>query len=220
VTSESRVSVLICIIVLVFAATALLVLNTTRSTSAATLRAYNAFYASNNAGPDVEFYWDAEHTQPVTKLNWGELAPGSTKTVSVWCRDVAAYSVFLLNPSTDNWNPPDSEEYLRFSWSYLGEIIRNDSSIQLSLSLSVSLSINRNITTFSFDIDIPSSQASRLDFDKNGRIDMTDLMIILQHCGARLGNANYSTDYDLNLDNRIDMQDVMIETSHFGQKIS
>jgi hypothetical protein len=220
VTTQSRVSVLICIIMLVFTATAFLVLNTTRSTSAATLRTYNALDASSSTGPDVEFYWDAEHTQPVTKLNWGEVAPGGTKTVSVWCRDVAAYSVFLLNPSTENWNPPDSGEYLRFSWSYVGEIIQNGSSIQLSLTLSVSPNIDKNITTFSFDINIPSSQASRLDFDKNGQIDMTDLMITLQHFGAKLGDTKYSTDYDVNLDDRIDMEDFMIEMSHFGQTIS
>lgn len=66
---------------------------------------------------------------------------------------------------------------------------------------------------------VQSSQSHRLNIDKNGQVDMNDLLVIMRHFGTKLGGSNYSSDCDINLDKRIDMEDVNVELTHFGQEI-
>lgn len=62
------------------------------------------------------------------------------------------------------------------------------------------------MTAFGFQISVQNSQSYRLDIDKNGQVDMNDLLVIMRHFGTKLGGRNYSSDCDINLDKRLDMK--------------
>jgi hypothetical protein len=201
-----------------------MMLNRTTGTSLATLNSYDIMRSASAQTPDVEFYWDRALTKPLTEIDWGEMFPGGANAKSIWCKNIAAYSIILLSIDTEGWNPANAKNYLRLSGSYDKHIIQKGTSKSLTLTLSISTDVDRNITNFSFQIPISTTQASRLDMDheipRNGQVDMNDLVTMLKHFGAQNGDTNYSVDYDINLDGKITTEDFIIEMAYFGQTIS
>jgi hypothetical protein len=71
-------------------------------------------------GIGVGIYMDQNCATPATSISWGNLSPGSSKTVTLYVRNEGSI-VATLSMATNNWNPsecqcvPHSELELRWS---------------------------------------------------------------------------------------------------------
>lgn len=72
-------------------------------------------------------------------------------------------------------------------------------------------SAGSKVNAFTVDLDV-----SRVDIDGSLRIDNGDLVLILLGFPSNKGDANYSTDIDLDLDGMVDGADLALFFLHFG----
>ena len=103
---------------------------------------------------DVGVYWDANCTSSssVDYVDWGSLAPGLVRNVTVFIRNEGNEpSTLFLN--TTNWNPSNASDYITLNWDYNGYIIPQKETTEVTLTLSVASTIEE-VKDFSFDIII------------------------------------------------------------------
>lgn len=112
-------------------------------------------------------YWDGGCTSVVDSIDWGELYPGSSKTVNVYIRNEGNASADLSLSTTD-WQPSETSQYISLDWDYVGRILDPNDVMLVELKLSVSYSI-REIETFSFNIVMSPVEPS---FDVSVNIDL------------------------------------------------
>jgi len=103
----------------------------------------------------VGVYFNSACTDRTSSIDWGILAPGGQKSVSVYICNEGSTAVTLAQ-STSNWNPSTASSYLSLSWSYNGQTINPGGSLQVTLTLNVSPSVN-GVAGYSFDIVIVGS---------------------------------------------------------------
>ena len=104
---------------------------------------------------DIEVYWDSDHSNEVSLIDWGVIEPGTTENVTVYILNKGNSNV-MLSMNTTNWSPSSASNYITLSWDYEGQSIGPSQVIQTTLTLSMSPSI-QGITSFSFDIVIIGS---------------------------------------------------------------
>jgi len=102
----------------------------------------------------VGIYWDEECENRVYSVDWGNLAPGSTRKFNLYARNESNESI-ILDLLTENWSPLIAAQNMSVSWDYHGHPIYENQVILTELALSVSPEINE-VTSFSFDIVIDS----------------------------------------------------------------
>lgn len=100
----------------------------------------------------VGVYWDQGCTSQATTIDWGNLSPGSTTTVTVYIKNEGSVALDL-SMSTDNWNPSSASNYLSLSWNKEGYVLDPGEVVSATFTLTVSSSAG-SISTFSFDIVI------------------------------------------------------------------
>jgi len=100
----------------------------------------------------VAAYRDSACTTPVSNVDWGKIAPGSSSTNTVYVKN-EGNSDLTLSLAATNWNPTSAQSYMTLSWNYAGQTIAPNQVIQVTLRLSVSQSIS-GISNFYFDIVI------------------------------------------------------------------
>lgn len=98
----------------------------------------------------VQVYCYDASTRRVDAIEWGTLMPGSQKSFTVYVANEGNLPL-TLSMSTSNWNPPIASNYLTLTWSYTGETINPDTTIEVTLTLTVSESIT-GVYNFNFDI--------------------------------------------------------------------
>jgi hypothetical protein len=103
----------------------------------------------------VGVYYNSACTNRTGSIDWGLLAPGGQKSVTVYVRNEGTAAV-TLTQSASNWNPSTASSYLSLSWSYSGQTISPGASLQVTLTLAVSPSIS-GVSGYSFDIVIVGS---------------------------------------------------------------
>jgi hypothetical protein len=103
----------------------------------------------------VGVYYNSACTNRTSSIDWGLLAPGGQKSVTVYVRNEGTAAV-TLTQSTSNWNPSTASSFLSLSWSYNGQTINPGASLQVTLTLTVSSSIS-GVSGYSFDIVIVGS---------------------------------------------------------------
>jgi hypothetical protein len=111
-------------------------------------------------------YWDSGCTTAVGSINWGELYPGSSKTVDVYVRNEGNASADL-SLATSDWQPSETSQYLGLSWDYNGRTLYPNVAVPVALKLSVSSGI-RGIESFSFNIVVSPVEAM---FDVRIKLD-------------------------------------------------
>jgi hypothetical protein len=72
-----------------------------------------------------------------------------------------------------------------------------------------------NVTTRDGSVTVTGGLLGDVDGDCD--VDLLDIMAVAGHWGARRGDANYDTRYDLNNDGAIDIQDIMLVVAHWGE---
>jgi len=100
----------------------------------------------------VGVYSNYQCTTPLTSISWGTLDPGASQTILCYIKNEGS-SVSTLSMYTSDWNPPDADDHISFSWNYNGQSINPGASIQVALTLTVAGNI-QGVTNFGFDITI------------------------------------------------------------------
>jgi hypothetical protein len=100
----------------------------------------------------IEVYHEAECINEVSSIDWGDIEAGSSKNVTVYIKNLGDSSVTLYL-STQNWSPPEAQNYMSVDWDYDGSPLNPEAVLPVSIILTVSEEIT-DITTFSLEIII------------------------------------------------------------------
>jgi hypothetical protein len=104
----------------------------------------------------VGVYSDGSCTSKVSSLSWGTLAPGESKTQTLYVKNEGSVSI-VLSKSVGNWTPSGASSYITLTWNYNGSTLSAGNSIPVVFNLTVSQTIS-GITSFSFDITITGTE--------------------------------------------------------------
>lgn len=173
----------------------------------------NATAAAGAEG--IRVYWDPAATNSCSYISWGQVSPGSSKTVKVYLKNESNASAFYLL-TTDQWYPTDASRYISLRWDYNGSKATPNSIFGFSLTLSTSPMI-REISEFSFDIVILGSPNLPGDLNSDGKVDGKDLAIAAKAFGTLPGDLLWDARADVNSDGRVDGKDIALISQNFGK---
>ena len=106
---------------------------------------------------NVDLYSDAGCTQNLTSIAWGNVAPSSTNTRTIYIKN-SGNVPGTLTMATSAWNPSNATLVLACSWNLGSNTVLNASaSIPAILTLTVG-SNPGSLTNFSFNITITGTQ--------------------------------------------------------------
>jgi len=103
-------------------------------------------------GVGLGVYWDLQCTNATSSLEFGLLAPGSSKNFDLYLRNEGDSDI-NLSMTSENWDPANATDYLTLTWNREGQQISPDEVLGFVITLSVSESI-QGISSFSLDIII------------------------------------------------------------------
>jgi hypothetical protein len=166
--------------------------------------------------PHVEVFWDRNCTQGVSSIDWGTLAPGMTKTVSVYVQSKSNETCILILIPT-GWNPPAAANYLELNQDHENKKIQPSEVVKVALSLTVSASV-AGVTNFAFNIVAEGSKLLLGDLNKDGKVDLFDAVAALIAYNSALGKPNWNADADLNKDGIVNVYDMVLLLNNYGEE--
>ena len=98
----------------------------------------------------VEVYGDKQCTNATSSINVGLVTPGSSKSFTLYLKNVGN-SILTLNMTSKNWSPSTASNYMTFTWNREGQEINPNQVISFVITLSVSSSV-QGINSFSFEL--------------------------------------------------------------------
>jgi hypothetical protein len=115
---------------------------------------------SSSPAPTTQIgtYSDAGCTTKYASINWGQLTPGTTKTITLYVRNEGSQPATLSKALT-NLNPANLSNYLTLNWNYVTQTINPSAVFTLTLSLKVAANAT-TINNFSFDTIITATSTS------------------------------------------------------------
>jgi len=105
---------------------------------------------------DLGVYWDSSCNSPVTSIDWRELHPNSSKTVTVYIRNEGTTSI-SLHMTTEKWNPESASNYISLTWNMENVVLQPNVVVAARLTLKVAYTIE-NIDVFNFQIRFSGSK--------------------------------------------------------------
>jgi hypothetical protein len=163
----------------------------------------------------IGVYWDKNCSRGVSSIDWGNLTGGQSKDVVVYVRNEGNESTILVEAAT-SWNPTGGWRYLVFSWYCENEKLKPGTVADVTQKLRVSPSI-QGISQFSFAITVEGRQYYQGDANKDGKVDMVDVSIVVAAYLATVRGPGWNPAADLNSDGAVDMVDVTIVVTDFGK---
>jgi len=106
----------------------------------------------------IGVYSDSSCSSPVPCVDWGDIAPGLSKNITVFVRNEGNTSVTLFMYAS-NWNPSEADDFVHLTWNYTGEIMEESHVLPVTFSLHVDAGI-KGISTVIFDANIEVAQGS------------------------------------------------------------
>jgi hypothetical protein len=106
---------------------------------------------------NLQVYQDSACTVVLTRIDWGLLESGQSKTVLCYLKSTSNVNA-TLSLSTLGWNPSNAQNYLRLTWNREGSILQSNQVLNASLTLQVDPSIS-GVQSFSFNIIITAMEA-------------------------------------------------------------
>lgn len=82
-------------------------------------------------------YWDQHCLNETTCIEWGPIALGTAKNITMFLKNVGNTEI-SLSVKGRNWVPPETSGYLSLSWNYTGEILYPEEVIEVVFNLAVS----------------------------------------------------------------------------------
>ena len=101
---------------------------------------------------NCEVYGEEELINLVTEIDWGTLFAGQEKIADLWILNTGSVAG-NLTLATENWTPPEAENYLMLSWDYVTGELAPDESLYVALKLEVFSNATVNID-YNMDIII------------------------------------------------------------------
>lgn len=98
---------------------------------------------------NVGVYTNKDCTINCTSINAGTIAPGTSKTFTVYVKNTGNTPV-TLSMDTSDWNPPTANGPITLTWNRENYILASEDYVDATLTLTVSSSISSSITSFSF----------------------------------------------------------------------
>lgn len=126
--------------------------------AASSVYAYTVYQASIHTTGTIEAYGvkvysDSEGTVEVTNVNWGLLAPGESKDMTLYIKDTGNTPI-TLNIWTQNWLPLNAQTSLTFTTDYpTGTVINPNALLAVKMTLKADPLIS-GITDFSYTVVI------------------------------------------------------------------
>ena len=101
---------------------------------------------------NVGVYTDSGCTQNCTSISWGNLAPGSSITRTVYVKNTGNLPV-TLSMTTNNWQPLSAPTYLTLTWNRANNVLNAGATLSATLTLTAAPNTG-TITNFGFNIII------------------------------------------------------------------
>lgn len=164
----------------------------------------------------VGVYWNPDATNSCQSIYWGQLSPGSKKSIVVYLKNEGKEPIFYLL-STERWYPVNASSYMTLQSDCDGTRRASSGSVrQVSLTLLVSPRIY-GIVDFSFEIVVKGSPNLWGDVNGDGTVDIFDMIIVIRSYGSTPNSPNWNPNADLNGDLIIDLFDEIILARHYGE---
>ena len=163
----------------------------------------------------VGVYWDSDCTDRVFSIDWGNLTPGSLKSIVVYIRNEVGESIYLIM-STMNWTPPGASDYITLRWDYGGQRMNAGETLQITMTLSVSRHIE-GISGFSFGILVIGSVGLPGDIDGDGDCDPVDNGLLGLAYGSKPGDKWWMPEADFKPDELVDPVDNGLLGLYYGE---
>ncbi len=106
----------------------------------------------------VEVYWDANHMNEVSTIDWGYIETGGSKDVTIYFLNSGNTDIRLSMNST-NWSPQTAAEHITLDWDYQSQTLEPNRLLKTTLTLNVEPNVD-GITSFAFDIIISATENS------------------------------------------------------------
>jgi hypothetical protein len=103
-------------------------------------------------------YSDSACTVPLTSIDWGTLAPGSTTTKTVYIKNIGTGVSLTLSMAASSWSPSAAGQSLTLTWDKAATTLAPNQSTAATFTLSVSSGIT-GVTSFDVQISITGTQA-------------------------------------------------------------
>jgi len=97
----------------------------------------------------VGVYWNQQCTNATSSLNFGLVAPGSSKNFTLYVKNTGN-SILTLSMTTRNWNPTNATNYMTLAWNREGQQINPNQVLGFVITLSVAANV-QGISSFSFE---------------------------------------------------------------------
>ena len=107
-------------------------------------------------GEGVGIYWDQSCTNTTLGFEFGQIDPGSNKTLTIYVKN-ECNSPVLLMLETSNWSPSRSVDYISLEWNYNNHVLKVNEVIPIEITLTINASIY-GISDFNFDTNVVTSQ--------------------------------------------------------------
>ena len=101
---------------------------------------------------NVGVYTDPGCTQNCTSVSWGNIAPGSAITRTIYVKNTGNLPV-TLSMATTNWAPTNANMYILLGWNQANTVLAAGASTSATLTLSASSNAG-GVSNFSFNIVI------------------------------------------------------------------
>jgi hypothetical protein len=164
----------------------------------------------------IGVYWDRACTKKVYSINWSTLIPGQAKQYTIYLRNEGNTTGLPLIKTTD-WNPPQAQTYLGFSWKPTTQKLQPGQSLAITHTLTVSLN-TKNINKFSFNMIYELVQYMPWDMNRDGKIDIVDITIVTLAYKSTTGSRNWNPNADLDKNGEVDILDLVTVLAHYGEE--
>jgi len=155
---------------------------------------------------------------PTANFIWSPQIPIVDRTIT-----------FDAGLSKPGWNGKEHPPIIRYTWDFGdGYMIDTTNSItyhtyqnpnNYTVILTVTDSDGMQNSTAKIVTVLPPPPQGSPDVDGNGRVDMTDVVIVLDAFGSTPGKPNWNPVADINRDDKIDMTDIIIVLDNFGKYV-
>ncbi len=108
-------------------------------------------------GIGVGIYWDQSCKNTTLAFQFGQVDPGSNKTLTIYIKNECSSTVFL-KLETSNWSPATAPDYISLQWNYTNQVLNVNEVVSIELTLTLNASIY-GISDFSFHTTITASQS-------------------------------------------------------------
>jgi hypothetical protein len=104
----------------------------------------------------IEVYWEKTAVNIVTTIDWGQLNPSASKTVTVFIKNIQTQPC-ILSFVTNNFNPVSTSNYVTLTWNYTVTTIINPNDI-IPVNFTNAISANVvGINSYSYHVVITAT---------------------------------------------------------------